>query len=187
MGFALGQIGRKTTYFVFFILGILCYGSLTMLANWGALGLFAAIACVIASMYGGGFGTVPAYLADLFGVQYVGAIYGRLLTTWSTAGGPVLVNYLHDSRVAEGVPRDHVHEAIFYALTGLLVVGLIANALIRPVAEMVHSRSERTRAARGQVPDVVIRQPVRRRGRSRLGAGRGSAGLGRLHDLPQRG
>jgi hypothetical protein len=88
-------------------------------------------------MYGGGFATVPAYLADLFGVQYVGAIHGRLLTAWSTAGivGPVLVNYLHDSRVAEGVPRDHVYDAIFYVLTGLLVAGLIANALIRPVAE----------------------------------------------------
>ena len=68
---------------------------------------------VILSMYGGGFATVPAYLADLFGVQYVGAIHGRLLTAWSTAGivGPVLVNYLHDSRVAEGVPRDHVYDA----------------------------------------------------------------------------
>jgi MFS family permease len=131
------HIGRKTTYFIFFILGILCYGSLTTLANWGALGLFAAVVCVIASMYGGGFATVPAYLADLFGVQYVGAIHGRLLTAWSTAGivGPVLVNYLHDSRVAEGVSRDHVYDAIFYALTGLLVVGLIANALVRPVAE----------------------------------------------------
>ena len=88
-------------------------------------------------MYGGGFATVPAYLADLFGVQYVGAIHGRLLTAWSTAGivGPVLVNYLHNSRVAAGVPRDHVYDVIFYALTGLLVVGLAANALIRPVAE----------------------------------------------------
>ena len=131
------KIGRKTTYFAFFILGILCYGSLTTLANLGALGLFAALCCVIASMYGGGFATVPAYLADLFGVQYVGAIHGRILTAWSTAGiiGPVLVNYLHDSRVAQGVPRDHVYDLIFYALTGLLVIGLIANALVKPVAE----------------------------------------------------
>ena len=131
------RIGRKTTYFVFFILGILCYGSLTTLANMSALGFFAAVCCIIASMYGGGFATVPAYLADLFGTQYVGAIHGRLLTAWSTAGivGPVLVNYLHDSRVAQGVPRDHIYDEIFYVLTGLLVIGLIANALVRPVAE----------------------------------------------------
>jgi MFS family permease len=130
------RIGRKQTYYVFFILGILCYGSLTTLASISALGLFAAVCCVIASMYGGGFATVPAYLADMFGTQYVGAIHGRLLTAWSTAGivGPVLVNYLHDSRVAGGVPRNHIYDAIFYALVGLLVVGLIANALVRPVA-----------------------------------------------------
>jgi MFS family permease len=128
-------IGRKTTYFVFFILGILCYGALTSLANAALLGLFAGSCCIIASMYGGGFATVPAYLADMFGTQYVGAIHGRLLTAWSTAGivGPILVNLLHDTRVAQGVPRDHVYDVIFYSLVGLLVVGLIANALIRPV------------------------------------------------------
>jgi MFS family permease len=129
------RLGRKATYFIFFILGILCYGSLTTLAGMSALGLFAAVACIIASMYGGGFATVPAYLADMFGTRYVGAIHGRLLTAWSTAGilGPVLVNYLHDERVAEKIPRDHVYDAIFYTLVGLLVIGLIANALIRPV------------------------------------------------------
>src|SRR5260370_15788432 len=130
------KIGRKTTYGVFFVLGILCYGSLTTLANMGALAFFGALCCVIASMYGAGFATVPAHLADLFGGQYAGAIHGRLLTAWSTAGivGPVLVNYLHDSRVAQGVPRDHIYDAIFYVLTGLLVVGFIANALVTPVA-----------------------------------------------------
>ena len=129
------RIGRKATYFVFFILGILCYGSLTTLASISALGFFAAVFCVIASMYGGGFATVPAYLADMFGARYVGAIHGRLLTAWSTAGivGPFLVNYLHDTRVAEKIPREHIYDSIFYALVGLLVVGLVANALIRPV------------------------------------------------------
>ncbi len=131
------RIGRRMTYFVFFGLGILCYGSLTTLANSSALGLFGAVVCIIASMYGGGFATVPAYLADMFGTRYVGAIHGRLLTAWSTAGilGPVLVNYLHDSRVAEKVPFDHVYDTIFYWLVGLLVIGLIANVFIRPVAD----------------------------------------------------
>jgi MFS family permease len=137
-------IGRKATYFAFFIIGIVCYGALTTLANAGLLGLFAALCCIIASMYGGGFATVPAYLADMFGTQYVGAIHGRLLTAWSTAGilGPVLVNYLHDSRVADKVPRDHVYDVIFYWLVGLLVIGLIANLLIRPVADKWFIRAE---------------------------------------------
>src|SRR6187401_2745379 len=80
------RIGRKTTYFLFFTLGFICYASAPTLATLGMLGLFAAAFCLIASMYGGGFATIPAYLADIFGTQYVGAIHGRLLTAWSTAG-----------------------------------------------------------------------------------------------------
>ena len=71
-----------------------------------AIAVFAAAFCIIASMYGGGFSTVPAYLADIFGTRYVGAIHGRLLTASSSALGPVIVNYLHDTRVAQGVPHD---------------------------------------------------------------------------------
>ena len=129
------SIGRKTTYFVFFVLGILCYAVAPTLAGIKAVVVFAAAFCIIASMYGGGFATVPAYLADIFGTRYVGAIHGRLLTAWSTAGiiGPVIVNYLHDTRLAQGVPRDDVYDIIFYVLACLLVAGFICNALIRPV------------------------------------------------------
>ena len=86
-------------------------------------------------MYGGGFATIPAYLADMFGTQFVGAIHGRLLTAWSTAGilGPVIVNYMHDTRQAAGVPPDQIYGPIFYTLAGLLVVGFVANLLVRPV------------------------------------------------------
>ena len=92
------KIGRKVTYFIFFTLGFICYASAPTLATLGLLGLFAAAFCLIASMYGGGFATIPAYLADIFGTQFVGAIHGRLLTAWSTAGivGPVIVNYMHE-------------------------------------------------------------------------------------------
>jgi hypothetical protein len=91
---------------------------------------------VILSMYGGGFATVPAYLADIFGTQFVGAIHGRLLTAWSTAGivGPVVVNYIREAQLAAGVPRDHLYDFTMYILCGLLVAGLICNALIKPLA-----------------------------------------------------
>jgi MFS family permease len=138
------KVGRKATYFVFFVLGMLCYGFAPTLAAWGALGFFAAAFCIIASMYGGGFSTIPAYLADMFGTQFVGAIHGRLLTAWSTAGivGPVIVNYLHDKRVADHVSRDHVYDLIFYVLTALLAAGFIANFLMRPVASRWFMREE---------------------------------------------
>ncbi|MFZ3086493.1 MAG: MFS transporter, partial [Methylotenera sp.] len=106
-------------------------------AGFKSLALFVASFCVIASMYGGGFATIPAYLADMFGTQFVGAIHGRLLTAWSTAGvlGPVVVNYLHDTRLEAGVPFDQIYAPIFLTLAGLLVVGFIANFLVKPVAD----------------------------------------------------
>jgi hypothetical protein len=90
---------------------------------------------VILSMYGGGFATVPAYLADIFGTQYVGAIHGRLLTAWSTAGiiGPVAVNYIREFNRAAGVPADRLYDITMYVLAGFLLLGMICNALVRPV------------------------------------------------------
>ena len=90
------RIGRKATYFCFFVIGIICYASAPTFAHMGSKALFVGAFCIILSMYGGGFATVPAYLADMFGTQFVGAIHGRLLTAWSTAGivGPVVVNYI---------------------------------------------------------------------------------------------
>ncbi|MBY0560488.1 OFA family MFS transporter [Hyphomicrobium sp.] len=128
-------LGRKQTYFIFFVLGASLYALATQAAEWKSLALFVACFCIIASMYGGGFATIPAYLADMFGTQFVGAIHGRLLTAWSTAGivGPVIVNYLHDTRQAEGIPADQIYGPIFYVLAGLLVVGFLANLLVRPV------------------------------------------------------
>mgnify|MGYP000928677197 CR=1 FL=1 len=92
---------------------------------------------VIISMYGGGFATIPAYLADLFGTQYVGAIHGRLLTAWSTAGvvGPVLVNYLREFQLKRGVPNEAAYNETLYILSGLLFLGLICNLLVKPVAQ----------------------------------------------------
>jgi MFS family permease len=131
------KLGRKRTYYIFFILGVLMYCTATYVAGFKSLALFVGSFCVIASMYGGGFATIPAYLADMFGTQFVGAIHGRLLTAWSTAGilGPVVVNYMHDTRLEAGVPFDQIYGPIFLALAGLLVVGFIANWLIKPVAE----------------------------------------------------
>ena len=128
------KLGRKATYVVFFLLGAAMYASLPNTAGVSK-GLFVAAVCVILSMYGGGFATVPAYLSDLFGTQMVGAIHGRLLTAWSTAGilGPVVVNYMRDYQLGLGIPREQVYNQTMYILVGFLAVGLICNLLIRPV------------------------------------------------------
>jgi MFS family permease len=129
------HIGRKLTYIAFFGLGIILYASAPAFAHGGSLFLFVSAFCIILSMYGGGFATVPAYLADLFGTQMVGAIHGRLLTAWSTAGivGPVVVNYIREAQIGAGVPRALVYDRTLYILAGMLVLGMICNLLIRPV------------------------------------------------------
>jgi MFS family permease len=130
-------IGRKATYFVFFILGFFLYVSIPTLGHGGSVALFVAAFCIILSMYGGGFATVPAYLADMFGTQMVGAIHGRLLTAWATAGvlGPVLVNYIREYQIAHGVAKAQAYDVTMYIMAGLLLLGLLCNALVRPLAD----------------------------------------------------
>ena len=129
------KIGRKRTYYTFFILGIVLYASAPTAAQMGSQLLFVGIFCIILSMYGGGFATIPAYLADIFGTQFVGAIHGRLLTAWSVAGiiGPTVVNYIREFEITAGIPRDHVYDATMYVLCALLVGGLIANSRVKPL------------------------------------------------------
>ena len=138
------KLGRKTSYSVFFVLGSLLYLLTAYAAHTQSLGIFIISLCIIASMYGGGFATIPAYLADLFGTQFVGAIHGRLLTAWSTAGiiGPVIVNYLHDTRLEAGVPYTKIYTPIFVALTLLLLLGFVANLLVTPVSTKYHHVTE---------------------------------------------
>jgi MFS family permease len=148
------HIGRKRTYYTFFILAIALYALAPSFAHMGSRLLFVAAFCVILTMYGGGFATIPAYLADMFGPQFVGAIHGRLLTAWSTAGvvGPLLVGYIRDAQLQAGVERALVYDRTMYILAGLLVVGLICNLLIRPVDDKWHLTKEE--AARLQAESV---------------------------------
>ncbi|GAB3445618.1 OFA family MFS transporter [Insolitispirillum peregrinum] len=191
-------LGRKNTYFVFFVLGIILYVSIPFTAQqvsahpavmW--LVMFYAVTMIIFTMYGGGFATIPAYLADIFGTKFVGGIHGRLLTAWSTAGvlGPLAITELRDRSLQSelkalaakvdpaafqskfGATVDHLNELVaaktvtiaklmeiapagtidptpslynttMYTMAGLLVIGLIANMLVRPVHEKHHMPHE---------------------------------------------
>jgi MFS family permease len=125
---------------VFFVLGFVLYASIPGMASIGSLALFVAFICVIVSMYGGGFSTVPAYLKDMFGVRYVGAIHGLLLTAWTAAGicGPVIVNYLREYNITHGVPKAQAYNNTMYIMAGLLVIGFICNFFVKAVAARYH-------------------------------------------------
>jgi len=132
-------IGRKATYFIFFALGGVLYYFLPQTGgdHLNNVRLFVTITCVLLSMYGGGFATIPAYLRDMFGTYNVSAIHGRLLTAWSTAGvlGPLLVNQIRESQLAQGVDKASAYQTVLHIMAGLLFIGFVANLLVRPVAE----------------------------------------------------
>ena len=137
-------IGRKATYAIFFLLGIALYLTVPYAGKIGSLLLFYAAFGIIISMYGGGFATIPAYLRDLFGTKQVGAIHGRLLLAWSLAAivGPVTLNYLREYQIEElGKPAAEVYSLTMYLMAGLLLIGLIANLLVKPVDAKHHYKA----------------------------------------------
>jgi len=159
------RIGRKATYAIFFGLGALLYAAVPATGWLGSIGLFVACFAVILTMYGGGFATIPAYLADLFGTRFVGAIHGRLLTAWSAAGvlGPVLVNYIRQYEIERGAPASQAYNHTMWLMAGLLVVGLLCNLAVKPVHARHHLESAAPEPAAGMSggEPVLQRSPGR--------------------------
>ncbi|HEY1746568.1 MAG TPA: OFA family MFS transporter [Xanthobacteraceae bacterium] len=137
-------IGRKNTYFIFMVLGFVLYCLVPHTGTIGSVSAFVICFLIIISMYGGGFSTVPAYLKDMFGTRYVGAIHGLLLTAWSAAGifGPVIVNYLREYNLAHGVPKAQAYNNTMYIMAGLLVIGFICNLMVKAVNSRFHMKPE---------------------------------------------
>jgi MFS family permease len=133
-------LGRKPTYMIYFALGSVLYALTPSAGQIGSVALFVGLYAVIMSMYGGGFATIPAYLADMFGRAQVSAIHGRLLTAWSAAGvaGPVLVNYLREYQIESGVAPAESYSITMYLMAALLVVGCICNYFVRRVDPKFH-------------------------------------------------
>ncbi len=152
-------LGRKLTYYTFFVLGVALYASAPWSGHLGHIATFVGAFCIILSMYGGGFSTVPAYLADMFGTQMVGAIHGLILTAWSAAGifGPVIVNYLREYQLDHGVPRAQVYDITAYILCGLLVIGFICNWMVKPVADKHFMTDAELEAERRLAHEAAIR------------------------------
>ena len=140
-------IGRRNTYLVFFVLGIVLYALVPSIGQLGSISLFVLAVAVIISMYGGGFATVPAYLRDLFGTLNVGAIHGRLLTAWAVAGvlGPELFDYIREIQLDRGVPKAQAYSITMYVMCGFLTVGLLLTLGLRPVNAKYHAEPVRAK------------------------------------------
>jgi len=147
-----------------------------LLPTWGHLGyaaLFVISVCLILTMYGGGFATLPAYLADIFGTQMVGAIHGRLITAWSVAGvaGPALIAALRQRELAAGVPANLVYDRTLYIMAALLLLGLVCNLFVRPVEARHHMSDEQLTRERSLQHEAGASERVESAARGRLGIG----------------
>jgi len=147
-------LGRKNTYALFFLIGCLAYSMIPWLGQLDHIIFFVATFCLILTMYGGGFASIPAYLSDQFGTHMVGAIHGRLLTAWSVAGvfGPILVNYINAYQIQNGVPTSRAYDQTMYILACLLALGFVCNLLIRPVESRWFREPENTKSIQKQLP-----------------------------------
>src|SRR5262249_51095329 len=112
---------------------------------------------IILTMYGGGFSTIPAYLADIFGAKYVSAVHGLILTAWSAAGvfGPVLVNYIREFQLERGVPKSQVYNVTMYIMAGLLGIAVRATRHVTPVARKFYEKEgEREGEVSGMIAEA---------------------------------
>ena len=141
-------IGRKNTYAMYLGVGAAAYLLVVLFGNL-SLPLFVVLTVVILSFYGGGFATVPAYLKDLFGGFQVGAIHGRLLTAWSAAGiaGPIIVSRVLDLQTSRGAEGAELYTLSLSIMVGVLVVGFVANLLVRPVDARFHEPAQERQTA----------------------------------------
>jgi MFS family permease len=131
-------IGRRNTYSIFFLAQFVLFLLIPQLAASGNWMMFQVSLFAVFTMYGGGFATIPAFLADIFGPENVGAIHGALLTAWSAAAvvGPVIITELSNrakGALAPGADRIHIYDTPLQVLAGLLAVGFVLTLLVRPL------------------------------------------------------
>jgi MFS family permease len=131
-------IGRRNTYIVFFVVQFFLFLLIPYLAAQGNYVVFLASWSVIYTMYGGGFATIPAFLADIFGPENVGAIHGVILTAWSAAAvtGPVIITELSNrakAALAPGASRVHIYDQPLQVLAAGLAAGFVLTLLVRPL------------------------------------------------------
>ena len=83
-------VGRRRVFLVMYAVQAVVFALLARVHGFEALAL---LAFIVLLCYGGGFGTMPAFVADFFGARNVGSIYGLMLTAWGFAGvaGPTLI------------------------------------------------------------------------------------------------
>ena len=131
-------LGRRAVFMLFFLTQALLFAAIPSLAAAGLWGLFQVAVVIIFTMYGGGFATIPAFLADMFGARNVGAVHGVILTAWSAAGvaGPLLITRIRETNIAALPPGGSlvpIYDLTLHIMAGLLCLGFALAVAVRPL------------------------------------------------------
>ena len=157
-------IGRRNTYAIFFVAQVVLFLLIPGFAARGQWVLFQGSLFVIFTMYGGGFATIPAFLADIFGPQNVGAIHGALLTAWSAAAiaGPVIITELSNSAkaaLAPGASQVGIYNTPLQVLAALLAVGFVLTLLVRPLRHHQYQPVAVRRDPKSRAGAIAVAEP----------------------------
>ena len=131
-------IGRRNTYTLFFVVQFALFLLIPGIAAAGSWTIFLACLFTVFTMYGGGFATIPAFLADIFGSENVGAIHGATLTAWSAAAitGPLIITQLSNrakAALAPGASKVHIYDTPLQVLAAMLAIGFVLTLIVRPI------------------------------------------------------
>ena len=157
-------IGRRNTYVIFFVVQLILFLLIPGFASRGQWLVFQASLFVIFTMYGGGFATIPAFLADIFGPQNVGAIHGALLTAWSAAAiaGPVIITELSNRAKAAlppGANRVNIYDTPLQVLAALLAIGFVLTLFVRPLRQAQNQPAALRAAPKTRSGAVAVTEP----------------------------
>jgi OFA family oxalate/formate antiporter-like MFS transporter len=125
-------IGRRAVFVLLFAIQAVVFAALPHAPSYAA---FLALCCIALLCYGGGFGTMPAFVTDYFGARHVGKIYGLMLTAWGAGAvlGPMLVSGLRDAtgRYVAGLQ----------VIAAIMLVSSIAPIVLHPPRVLVPMRT----------------------------------------------
>jgi MFS transporter, OFA family, oxalate/formate antiporter len=133
--------GRRQVFLTLFLVQAIIFVLLSRVEHFGALTL---LAFVVLLCYGGGFGTMPAFAADLFGSANVGSIYGLMLTAWGFAAvaGPTLIAYIRQT-------TGHYTYALD-VMAGVMLVGAVIPLMIHPSRRTTLTSTHQPQPAMGR-------------------------------------
>ena len=118
------QIGRKWTFAALFLIQACVFGTLPLVTRFT---IFSALAIMAFLCHGGVVGVMPAFLADCFGPDHVGSLFGLTIVAQAVGGvlGPMFQAFLRESTGTYALALANI--------AVLMVIATSVSVLFRPL------------------------------------------------------